>query len=126
MMKKVFIFIAIVIGIFAVVQCSKPTLTKKQQDNVAILIYRNYDIQEIDFLDFDKNLSTGNYELALKLNNDENKETIITIDDIEFFDESEGELFLNPLGRFKEYKRQRILEGEVQLSKIKIKYLGEK
>ncbi len=125
-MKKVFIFIAIVIGIFAVVQCSKPTLTKKQQDNVAILIYRNYDIQEIDFLDFDKNLSTGNYELALKLNNDENKETIITIDDIEFFDESEGELFLNPLGRFKEYKRQRILEGEVQLSKIKIKYLGEK
>lgn len=125
-MKKVFIFIAIVIGIFAIVQCSKPTLTKEQQDNVAILIYRNYDIQEIDFLDFDKNLSTGNYELALKLNNDENKETIITIDDIEFFDESEGELFLNPLGRFKEYKRQRILEGEVQLSKIKIKYLGEK
>ena len=93
---------------------------------MAIRIYRNYDIQEIDFLDFDKNLSTGNYELALKLNNDENKETIITIDDIEFFDESEGELFLNPLGRFKEYKRQRILEGEVQLSKIKIKYLGEK
>ena len=125
-MKKVFIFIAIVIGIFAIVQCSKPTLTKEQQDNVAILIYRNYDIQEIDFLNFDKNLSTGNYELALKLNNDENKETIITIDDIEFFDESEGELFLNPLGRFKEYKRQRILEGEVQLSKIKIKYLGEK
>lgn len=75
---------------------------------------------------FDKNLSTGSYELVLKLNNDENKETIITIRELEFFDESEGELFLNPLGRFKDLKRKEIITGEVDLSSIKIKYLGEK
>ena len=77
-------------------------------------------------MDFDKNLSTGSYELVLKLNNDENKETIITIREMEFFDESEGELFLNPLGRFKDLKRKEIITGEVDLSSIKIKYLGEK
>ena len=77
-------------------------------------------------MDFDKNLSTGSYELVLKLNNDENKKTIILIREMEFFDESEGELFLNPLGRFKDLKRKEIITGEVDLSSIKIKYLGEK
>lgn len=104
----------------------KPQITKEQQNNVATRIVRNYDVQEIEFVDFDKNLSTGSYELVLKLNNDENKETIITIREMEFFDESEGELFLNPLGRFKDLKRKEIITGEVDLSSIKIKYLGEK
>lgn len=104
----------------------KPQITKEQQNNVATRIVRNYDVQEIEFVDFDKNLSTGSYELVLKLNNDKNKETIITIREMEFFDESEGELFLNPLGRFKDLKRKEIITGEVDLSSIKIKYLGEK
>lgn len=104
----------------------KPQITKEQQNNVATRIVRNYDVQEIEFVDFDKNLSTGSYELVLKLNNDKNKETIITIREIEFFDESEGELFLNPLGRFKDLKRKEIITAEVDLSNIKIKYLGEK
>lgn len=93
---------------------------------MAARIVRNYDVQEIEFVDFDKNLSTGSYELVLKLNNDKNKETIITIREMEFFDESEGELFLNPLGRFKDLKRKEIITGKVDLSSIKIKYLGEK
>lgn len=104
----------------------KPQITKEQQNNVATRIVRNYDVQEIEFVDFDKNLSTGSYELVLKLNNDKNKETIITIREMEFFDESEGELFLNPLGRFKDLKRKEIITGKVDLSSIKIKYLGEK
>lgn len=104
----------------------KPQITKEQQNNVATRIVRNYDVQEIEFVDFDKNLSTGSYELVLTLNNDKNKETIITIREMEFFDESEGELFLNPLGRFKDLKRKEIITGEVDLSSIKIKYLGEK
>ena len=62
-MKKIFIFIAIVIGIFAVVQCSKPTITKEQQNNVAIRIYKNYDIQEIEFVRFTKNESTGYFNI---------------------------------------------------------------
>ena len=86
----------------------------------------NYDVQEIEFVDFDKNLSTGSYELVLKLNNDENKKTIILIREMGFLDESEGELSLNPLGRFKDLKREEIITGKVDLSSIKIKYLGEK
>ena len=104
----------------------KPQITKEQQNNVATRIVRNYDVQEIEFVDFDKNQSTGSYELVLKLNNDENKKTIISIREMEFFDKSEGELSLNPLGRFKDLKRKEIITGEVNLSSIKIKYLGEK
>lgn len=104
----------------------KPQITKEQQNNMATRIVRNYDVQEIEFVDFDKNQSTGSYELVLKLNNDENKKTIILIREMDFFDKSEGELFLNPLGRFKDLKRKEIITGEVDLSSIKIKYLGEK
>lgn len=104
----------------------KPQITKEQQNNVATRIVRNYDVQEIEFVDFDKNQSSGSYELVLKLNNDENKKTIISIREMEFLDKSEGELSLNPLGRFKDLKRKDIITGEVDLSSIKIKYLGEK
>ena len=104
----------------------KPQITKEQQNNVATRIVRNYDVQEIEFVDFDKNQSSGSYELVLKLNNDENKKTIISIREMEFLDKSEGELSLNPLGRFKDLKRKDIITGEVDLSSIKIKYFGEK
>ncbi len=126
-MKKVQKLGIVLFGLCLLAGCFfKPQITKEQQNNVAIQVYKNYDVQEIEFVDFDKNLSTGSYELVLKLNNDENKETIITIRELEFFDESEGELFLNPLGRFKDLKRKEIITGEVDLSSIKIKYLGEK
>ena len=126
-MKKLIKILLLILGLIFVSGCfNKPKLTKEQQNNVAIQVYKNYDVQEIEFVDFDKNLSTGSYELVLKLNNDKNKETIITIREMEFFDESEGELFLNPLGRFKDLKRKEIITGEVDLSSIKIKYLGEK
>lgn len=126
-MKKVQKLGIVLLGLCLLAGCFfKPQITKEQQNNVAIQVYKNYDVQEIEFVDFDKNLSTGSYELVLKLNNDKNKETIITIREMEFFDESEGELFLNPLGRFKDLKRKEIITGEVDLSSIKIKYLGEK
>ena len=126
-MKKVHKLGIVLLGLCVLAGCFfKPQITKEQQNNVATRIVRNYDVHEIEFVDFDKNLSTGSYELVLKLNNDKNKETIITIREMEFFDESEGELFLNPLGRFKDLKRKEIITGEVDLSNIKIKYLGEK
>lgn len=125
-MKKIFIFIAIVIGIFAVVQCSKPTITKEQQNNVAIRIYKNYDIQEIEFLRFTKNESTGSYILKLRINNDENLETTILIRDITFLDKKDGELYLNPVGKFDDLQRKEVIKEDVSLSKIKIKYIGEK
>ena len=126
-MKKVHKLGIVLLGLCLLAGCFfKPQITKEQQNNVATRIVRNYDVQEIEFVDFDKNLSTGSYELVLKLNNDKNKETIITIREMEFFDKSEGELSLNPLGRFKDLKQKEIITGEVNLSSIKIKYLGEK
>lgn len=126
-MKKVYKLGIVLLGLCLLAGCFfKPQITKEQQNNVATRIVRNYDVQEIEFVDFDKNQSTGSYELVLKLNNDENKKTIISIREMEFFDKSEGELSLNPLGRFKDLKRKEIITGEVNLSSIKIKYLGEK
>lgn len=125
-MKKVFIFIAIAIGIFAVVQCSKPKITKEQQDNIATRIYRNYDIQEIEFLSFTKNESTGTYYLRIKLNGDEKKETVLSIYDLSGLEKSEGEMSLSPHEYFDDIKRQNIINDKLGDLNIKITYIGEK
>lgn len=108
------------------VTCSKPTITKEQQNNVAIRIYKNYDIQEIEFVRFTKNESTGSYILKLRINNDENLATTILIRDITFLDKKDGELYLNPVGKFDDIQRKEVIKEDVPLSKIKIKYIGEK
>ena len=66
-MKKLLAIIAVIASIFVLVTCAKPTITKEQQDNVAIRIYRNYDIQSVEFLSFAKNESTGSYRLKIKI-----------------------------------------------------------
>ena len=125
-MKKVFIFIAIAIGIFAVVQCSKPKITKEQQDNIATRIYRNYDIQEIEFLSFTKNDSTGTYYLRIKLNGDEKNETVLSIYDLSILEKSEGEMSLSPHEYFDDVKRLNIIHDKLGDLNIKITYIGEK
>ncbi len=125
-MKKVIaIIILFFVGAMAVT-CSKPTITKEQQNNVAIRIYKNYDIQEIEFVRFTKNESTGSYILKLRINNDENLATTILIRDITFLDKKDGELYLNPVGKFDDIQRKEVIKEDVPLSKIKIKYIGEK
>lgn len=64
----------------------KPQITKEQQNNVATRIVRNYDVQEIEFISFTKNESTGSYILNVKINNDENKEISMLISDIKFLE----------------------------------------
>ncbi len=125
-MKKVIaIIILFFVGAMAVT-CSKPTITKEQQNNVAIRIYKNYDIQEIEFVRFTKNESTGSYILKLRINNDEKLETTISIMNITFLDKKDGELSLNPVGKFDDIQRKEVIKEDVPLSKIKIKYIGEK
>ncbi len=123
-MKKVLKLVAILFSTFLIVGCSKPKITKEQQDNIATRIYRNYDIQEIEFLSFTKNESTGSYILNVKINDDENKEISMLISNQNFLNEKEGELLLGPIEEFKEIKREKVLEGDISLSKIKIKYIG--
>ena len=124
-MKKIFIFIAILIGIFAVVQCSRPTITKEQQENIAIRIYRNYDIQAIEFLDFTQNQSTGSYYLSIKLNRDENKVTAIMITDLKDLNTSEGGIGLSPVGTFEGMRREKELDIYTRPLDLHIRYLGE-
>ena len=125
-MKKVIaIIILFFVGAMAVT-CARPTITKEQQNNVAIRIFKNYDIQEIEFVRFTKNESTGSYTLKLRINNDENLETTISIMNITFLDKKDGELYLNPVGKFDDLQRKEVIKEDVPLSKIKIKYIGEK
>lgn len=125
-MKKVIaIIILFFVGAMAVT-CARPTITKEQQNNVAIRIFKNYDIQEIEFVRFTKNESTGSYTLKLRINNDENLETTILIRDITFLDKKDGELYLNLVGKFDDLQRKEVIKDDVPLSKIKIKYIEEK
>ena len=125
-MKKVLaIIILFLVGAMAVT-CSKPKITKEQQYNVAIRIYRNYDIQSVEFLSFAKNESTGSYRLKIKINNDEEIEALFLIENLDFLDKSEGELVLGPIQRFNLLKRAEYITGNVDKSNIDIKYIGEK
>jgi len=124
-MKKVLKLVAILFSAFLIVGCSKPTITKEQQDNIAVRIYRNYDIQSVEFLSFAKNESTGSYRLKIKINNDEEIEALFLIENLDFLDKSEGELVLGPIQRFDPLKRAYYYTGNVDISNIDIKYLGE-
>ena len=123
-MKKVIaIIILFFVGAMAVT-CSKPTITKEQQDNIAVRIYRNYDVQSVEFLSFTKNESTGSYSFEIKIN--KNIVTLFLIESLDFLDKSEGELVLGPIQRFDPLKRAEYIAGNVDKSNIDVKYIGEK
>ena len=125
-MKKLLAIIAVIASMFVLVACLKPKITKEQQDNIATRIYRNYDIQEIEFLSFTKNESTGTYYLRIKLNGDARKETILSIYDLSVLEKTEGEMSLSPHEYFDDIKRQNIINDKIEELKIKITYIGGK
>ena len=126
-MKKVHKLGIVLLGLCLLAGCFfKPQITKEQQNNVATRIVRNYDVQEIEFISFTKNESTGSYILNVKINNDENKETSMLISDIKFLEQPDGDLLLGPIEEFQDIKRAEQITGKIDLSKIKIKYIGEK
>ena len=126
-MKKVHKLGIVLLGLCLLAGCFfKPQITKEQQNNVATRIVRNYDVQEIEFISFTKNESTGSYILNVKINNDENKEISMLFSDLKFLEQPDGDLLLGPIEEFKDIKRAEKITGKVDLSKIKIKYIGEK
>ena len=125
-MKKLLAIIAVIVSVFVLVACSRPTITKEQQDNIAIRIYRNYDIQEIEFLSFTKNESTGTYNLRIKLNKDEKKETILVLNNLNILEKSEGKMSLDPLEKFEDIRRPNIINDKLGDLNIKITYIGGK
>ena len=124
-MKKLLAIIALITGVFLLVTCSKPTITKEQQNNVVTRIARRYDISEVEFLRFTKNWSTGSYILQLKLDDDDSKEVTMIIEDKKELDSVDLELVLNPIGEYDDIKRTEKITGDISISNIKIKYLGE-
>ena len=126
-MKAVHKLGIVLLGLCLLVGCFfKPQITKEQQNNVATRIVRNYDVQEIEFISFTKNESTGSYILNVKINNDENKEISMLISDIKFLEQPDGDLLLGPIEEFQGIKRAEQITGKIDLSKIQIKYIGEK
>ena len=125
-MKTILKFVAILFSTFLIVGCSKPKITKEQQDNIATRIYRNYDIQEIEFLSFTKNDSTGTYNLRIRLNKDEKKETILVLNNLNILEKSEGKMSLDPLEKFEDIRRPNIINDKLGELNIKITYIGEK
>ena len=126
-MKKLIRIVVLILGLIFVSGCFfKPHITKEQQNNVATRIVRNYDVQEIEFISFTKNESTGSYILNVKINNDENKESSMLIRDLKFLEKPDGDLLIGPIEEFQDIKRAEQITGKIDLSKIKIKYIGEK
>ena len=124
-MKKVIaIIILFFVGAMAVT-CSKPTITKEQQNNVVTRIARRYEVSEVEFLLFTKNWSTGSYILKLKLNDDDSKKVTLIIEDKKQLDSQDLELLLDPVGKFDDIERTEKITGDISIANIKIKYLGE-
>lgn len=121
--KKLLAIIAVIAGVFVLVACSKPTITKDQQENVVMRIGRKYEFKEIEFMSFTKDMSTGSYSLKLKINNDSTLETVIIFDKLEFLNIKTGFLVLNPVNRFYDFERNSVLDDDTQNTDIKIKYL---
>ena len=124
-MKKVIaIIILFFVGAMAVT-CSKPTITKEQQNNVVTRIARRYDISEVEFLRFSKNWSTGSYILKIKLNDDDSKKVTAIIEDKKELDSVDLDFMLSPVGDFDDIERTEKITGDISIANIKIKYLGE-
>ena len=124
-MKKLLAMIAVSASVFVLVSCSKPKITKEQQNNVVTRIARRYEVSEVEFLLFTKNWSTGSYILKLKINDDDSKKVTLIIEDKKELDSVDLELLLDPVGKFDDIERTEKITGDISISNIKIKYLGE-
>ena len=124
-MKKLLAIIAVIASVFVLVSCSKPKITKEQQNNVVTRIARRYEVSEVEFLLFTKNWSTGSYILKLKINDDDSKKVTLIIEDKKELDSVDLELLLDPVGKFDDIERTEKITGDISISNIKIKYLGE-
>ena len=104
---------------------NKPTLTKEQQRNVVYWIVWKYEVNSINFTDFQRDNMTGSYHLKFKLNNQ--YETGLTVNNFKEFNVSDGIVTLGPIEDFRKIEKNPSLSenDKVDISSIKITYLGE-
>ncbi len=127
-MKKVLKLVAILFSTFLIVGCSKPKITKEQQDNVVMWIARGYEVKEVEFISFTKNESTGTYILKVKINNDDSMVSNLSIFHYEYLNSQDGIIALNPSNIFESVTKETSLKYDdtVSISNIIIKYLGDR
>ncbi|OLF47147.1 hypothetical protein BU200_10330 [Streptococcus acidominimus] len=114
-----------IIGILGGCSMEKETLTREQQDNVVRWIARNYNVESIEFMTFNKDLKTGSYHLRFKLNKDQHSG--ITVNTLSEFDNSYESVRLGALEDFRDISRHSIIpqNEEVDISHVEVTYLGE-
>ena len=120
--------IVCLLGVIVLGGCqTMPKITKEQQNNIVTRILRSYDVQEIEFIRFSQDTKTGFYLLSVKINNNDEKRTTLSLSNLNILDKEHGFIVLGPISRFAEYKRNPPLQDTepIDLSTIKIKYLGE-
>ena len=119
--------IVCLLGVIVLGGCqTMPKITKEQQNNIVTRIARRYEIHSVEFISFTQDNSTGSYYLLFKINN-EDERTGISLSSPKELDEKHGTIALGPISQFVEYERNSPLQDTepVDLSTIKIKYLGE-
>ena len=120
--------IVCLLGVIVLGGCqTMPKITKEQQNNVATRILRSYDVQEIEFIRFTQDAKTGSYLLSVKINNDDDKKITLSSPNYDELNKNTGWIGLDPISKFKDFEKDLKLseDEEVDLSTVKIKYLGE-
>ena len=101
-------------------------ITKEQQDNIVKELSRSYDIKLIEFKKNEKTYEAGSITLYIKINDDSEYETTISIDNMDELNNIKTRWGLSPIQRFEKIKRNERLPLErVDIISIKIKYIQE-
>ena len=115
----------VVLGIFSTgCGSNNVKITKEQQDNIVKELSRSYDIKSIEFKKIEKIYEAGTITLYLKINDDPEYETTISIDNMDELNNIKTRWGLSPIQRFEKIKRKERLHLEnVEKGNIKIKYI---
>ena len=116
-----------VLGIFSAgCGSNNVKITKEQQDNIVKELSRSYDIKSIVFKKIEKTYEAGSITLYIKINDDSEYETTISIDNMDELNNIKTRWGLSPIQRFEKIKRNERLPLErVDIRSIKIKYIQE-
>ena len=117
----------VVLGIFSAgCGSNNVKITKEQQDNIVKELSRSYDIKSIEFKKIEKIYEAGSITLYIKINDDPEYETTISIDNMDELNNIKTRWGLSPIQRFEKIKRNERLPLEsVDMRSIKIKYIQE-
>lgn len=102
-------------------------LTHTQQNNIAMGIKRKYDIKSITFRDCYRHKVSGSVHIIVEINGSSGLRDDIPTLDLKNLDDAHAQIGLSPVEKFSFLEREKPIAKEhtVDLSTIKIQYLGE-